>query len=473
MLGKGPEYRVPVAVRPDGFAASLQAIASSASGLKYRALRADFSAMRPACKHRRLQRVLSQDMDRPETNTATDLTYSALTDVGLRRANNQDSYSVVLADSEELWEERGHFFMVADGMGAHAAGELASKMATDAVPHNYHKTTEIEPPDALRQAIVAANTDIHGRGQANAEFQGMGTTCSVLLMLPEGAVCGHVGDSRVYRSRANRLDQLTFDHSLVWEMQATGQIPKGKVPEHIPKNVITRSLGPNAEVKVDLEGPHPIEVGDTFMLCSDGLTGPVTNEEIGTILTCLEPEEAARVLVDLANLRGGPDNITTVVVRVTGPAIAAEDPLGSQPAGSGRVHPAMWAVLALCVLTTAGLGAVGQWLAAALSGIGAVVAALFVLAQKQSAKPVAVPVYVGPQLGRGPYDPTDCPPGSQMSDNLAKIVEELRTVATSQEWSIDWERFDSYERQAKTAISQESFKEAVCYYARESQRFVR
>ena len=405
-------------------------------------------------------------MDRPETNSATDLTYSALSDVGLRRANNQDSYSVVLADSDDLWEERGHFFMVADVMGAHAAGELASKMATDAVPHNYHKAAEIEPPDAIRQAISAANAGIYARGQANVEFQGMGTTCSVLLILPEGAICGHVGDSRVYRLRKNRLDQLTFDHSLVWEMQATGQIPQGKVPEHIPKNVITRSLGPNEEVKVDLEGPHPIEVGDTFLLCSDGLSGPVTNEEMGTILACLDPEEAVRVLVDLANLRGGPDNITVIVVRATGPAVAAEDPLANQPKGDGRVHPALWGVLGLCVATTIGLGVIGQWIPAGLSGIGAIVAGLFVLAQKQTAQPVVAPIHVGPPLGRGPYDPTQCPPGPEMAESLAKVVEELRIAANTQEWSIDWDRFDSYDRQAKTAISKQSFKEAVRYYAR-------
>jgi serine/threonine protein phosphatase PrpC len=406
-------------------------------------------------------------MDRPETNSAKDLTYSALSDVGLRRANNQDSYSVVLADSEGLWEERGHFFMVADGMGAHAAGELASKMATDAVPHNYHKAQDVEPPDGLRQAIVAANDEIHARGQANSEFLGMGTTCSTLAILPEGAVCGHVGDSRVYRQRGHRLDQLTFDHSLVWEMQASGQIPKGKVPDHIPKNVITRSLGPNAEVKVDLEGPHPIQIGDTFMLCSDGLTGPVTNEEIGTILECLEPEEAVQVLVDLANLRGGPDNITTIVVRVTGPSVAAEDPLDVSAAGTGRVHPGLWAVLALCVVTTAAMGYLSQWLGATLSGIGAIVAGLFVLSQKQAGKPVvATPIYVGPQLGKGPYDPTDCPPGPQMAENLTKIVEELRIAANTQEWTIEWDRFDSFERQAQTATAQQSYPEAVRYYAR-------
>ena len=95
-------------------------------------------------------------------------------------------------------------------------------------------------------------------------------------MLPQGALVAHVGDSRVYRLRGQRLEQLTFDHSLVWEMSAAGQVPKDALPGFVPKNIITRSLGPHADVQVDLEGPFPLEVGDTFLLCSDGLSGQVT-----------------------------------------------------------------------------------------------------------------------------------------------------------------------------------------------------
>ncbi len=135
----------------------------------------------------------------------------------------------------------------------------------------------------------------------------MGTTASALLLLPQGALTGHVGDSRVYRLRGKCLEQLTFDHSLVWEMSAAGQLPKNALPGFVPKNIITRSLGPHADVKVDLEGPYPLEAGDTFLLCSDGLSGQVSDEEIGALLHCLPPAEAAQVLVDLANLRGGPD----------------------------------------------------------------------------------------------------------------------------------------------------------------------
>ena len=208
--------------------------------------------------------------------------------------------------------------MVADGMGAHAAGELASKLAVDNIPHTYFKLRDLYPPAALRQAIRDANALIHAKGQSSIGFQGMGTTCSCLVLLPQGALVAHVGDSRVYRLRGHRLEQLTFDHSLVWEMAAAGQMAEEDVPAYIPKNVITRSLGPHEIVNIDLEGPFDVAEGDVFLLCSDGLSGQISDEEIGALLHCLPPEEAVQTLVDLANLRGGPDNISVVVARVVG-----------------------------------------------------------------------------------------------------------------------------------------------------------
>ena len=145
--------------------------------------------------------------------------------------------------------------MVADGMGAHAAGELASKLAVDNIPHTYFKLRDLYPPAALRQAIRDANAAIHAKGQSSIGFQGMGTTCSCLVLLPQGALVAHIGDSRVYRLRGELLEQLTFDHSLVWEMAAAGQMSEEDVPAYIPKNVITRSLGPHSTVHIDLEGP--------------------------------------------------------------------------------------------------------------------------------------------------------------------------------------------------------------------------
>ena len=145
----------------------------------------------------------------------------------------------------------GHFFLVADGMGAHAAGELASKLASELIPHHFSKFHDLAPAEALHKAITESNAEIYRRGQANIEFRNMGTTVSVLTLLPEGAVVGHVGDSRVYQLHNDRLYQLTFDHSLVWEMQAAGEVTDETARSGvIPKNVITRSLGPNAAVQI-------------------------------------------------------------------------------------------------------------------------------------------------------------------------------------------------------------------------------
>src|SRR5262245_16565227 len=265
------------------------------------------------------------------------LKHASVSDLGMRRTNNQDSLAVVVTNDVATWAARGHLLMVADGMGAHAAGELASKLAVDNIPHTYFKLRDLYPPAALRQAIREANATIHAKGQSSIGFQGMGTTCSCLVLLPQGALVAHIGDSRIYRLRGDVLEQLTFDHSLVWEMAAAGQMPQEDVPAYIPKNVITRSLGPHPTVHVDLEGPFSTQSGDAFLICSDGLSGPVNDAEMGAIVECLSPQEAADTLVDLANLRGGPDNISVIVAKVEGiaPQPAATDGPAETPQRPG------------------------------------------------------------------------------------------------------------------------------------------
>jgi protein phosphatase len=241
--------------------------------------------------------------------------YASLTDVGVRRSHNQDAHATLLASDADQWRERGHVFIVADGMGAHAVGDMASDLAVSLIPHTYHKYAAQSGVPALRKAFVEANASIHAKGQQNPEFAGMGTTTTALLLRPEGAWIGHVGDSRAYRIRKGQIEQLSFDHSLVWEMaRRQGVDPEGL--QGIPPNVIIRSLGPEPLVQVDLEGPHQVEPGDIFLLCSDGLSGQVSDAEIGAIAGSLMPAEACRLLVDLANLRGGPDNVTALIVRV-------------------------------------------------------------------------------------------------------------------------------------------------------------
>jgi PPM family protein phosphatase len=241
---------------------------------------------------------------------------AAATDTGMRRTNNQDSFTAVRASHEESWRQRGHVFLVADGMGAHAVGELASKMACDLIPHTYMKARTGTPSEAIVKAFREVSAQIHSRASANRDFQGMGTTCSALLLLPAGALVAHVGDSRVYRVRKSRIDQLSFDHSLAWELVRRNHLTSEQASLSVPKNVITRSLGPEVEIEVDVEGPLAVEFGDVYLLCSDGLSGPVDDEEMGAFAANFHPRDACRYLINLANLRGGLDNITVVIIRI-------------------------------------------------------------------------------------------------------------------------------------------------------------
>lgn len=267
---------------------------------------------------------------------------AAVSDIGMRRASNQDALAISLGEGSLVHEAGdgqglGHLFVVADGMGAHAAGELASKLATDTIPHSYSKRPGVARVQALVDAVHDANHVIFTKGQDSVDFHGMGTTCSCLLMLSGEAFAAHVGDSRVYRLREHVLEQLTFDHSLVWELAAAGDATEEAVPAYVPKNVITRSLGPNATVRVDVEGPFPIQNNDRFLLCSDGLTGPLNNELIGIVMATLPADKAAQTLVDLANLLGGPDNITVIVAEVTDAScldVKDSTPLGVENAGT-------------------------------------------------------------------------------------------------------------------------------------------
>lgn len=382
------------------------------------------------------------------------LEHAALTDIGLRRANNQDAVAVVIADSQETWQQRGHLFMVADGMGAHAAGELASRLAADSVALTYSKLTDLSPPEAILKATQEANQHIHGRGESDPDFRGMGTTSTVLLLLPQGALVAHVGDSRAYRLRGNRLDQLTFDHSLIWEMRAAGQLANDELHDYIPKNIITRSLGPGPDVQVDLEGPFPIAPGDTFLLCSDGLSGQVEDEEIGAILGAMSPAEAVHALVDLANLRGGPDNITVIVARVAGPPLARSGGLRPEAAGPMApprpVHPLVWTLLGVCVLAAAGAAAMDSWSTALACLAGAVLAAAAALIQRYGGRETTSD-FDGRPLGKGPYRSSKCEADGEFVQRIGGIVEELREAASRENWTLDWQQFNALWDQATAA----------------------
>jgi PPM family protein phosphatase len=388
----------------------------------------------------------------------------------MRRRNNQDSFTVVLAETKEKWEQQGHMLVVADGMGAHAAGELASRLAVELIPHHYHKLLRLVPAEALSQGIAAANNEIFRRGQANPEFRNMGTTASALVLLPEGAVVAHVGDSRVYRLRGNQLEQLTFDHSLIWEMQATGEVSEDTLKSGvIPKNVITRSLGPNPNVEVDLEGPFPLRVGDRFLLCSDGLTGQVSDEELGILLKVLSPDKAVQVLVDLANLRGGPDNITVLIADVTSDSLETKELGNKRVSATSSQQPRKPFPIGLGVFSAIGILACGallflqQWALAALSGALGVLALIVGFVTQLSSRSESE--FDGDRYGKGPHRRFTIKADASFVDRLAGTIQALRDVAQDNHWKIEWDEINRMQEKGRASEKANDRSQAIQIYA--------
>jgi protein phosphatase len=352
---------------------------------------------------------------------------AAASDTGMRRSNNQDSQTSVRASNPEVWMSRGHVFMVADGMGAHAVGELASKMACDLIPHSYMKAKVGSPSDAIVKSFQEVSSLIHSRAAANRDFQGMGTTCSSLILLPEGVLVAHVGDSRVYRIRDQTIDQLSFDHSLVWELVRRNHLTPEQANLSVPKNVITRSLGPEPQVEVDIEGPLEVKLADVYLVCSDGLSGPVNDDEIGAFAGNFHPRDACRFLIHMANLRGGLDNITVLIVRI-GPWVdpdSAETIHQNPPRDRDRKRnhrSSSWRDH--------------------LTG-------LF----KPQRKP---PTPLNPE-DEHRYRSTECPITPALLDRLSELTDRARETAIEQAWSVDWTELASLRR--KLAESRTSQKD--------------
>ena len=398
------------------------------------------------------------------------LQHAEISDIGMRRTTNQDAYAVMLANDIEAWRRHGHLFVVADGMGAHAAGELASEMAVQGISHRYPKYLELSPPEALHKAIQETNAEVHRRGQANMDFHNMGTTTSVLALLPQGALVAHVGDSRVYRVRGKLLEQLTFDHSLVWELREHGQLDgSAEYASTVPKNIITRSLGPNPTVQTDFEGPFPLEVGDTFLLCSDGLSGLVEDAEIGPILASLPPKEAAQALTDLANLRGGHDNITALVVKVTGPQIATGamvvEPLMIQrEKARRRSSPVLWVVASVCLLAALAMAVLGNIPPAMVALGGGLIAILATIIQRWALLPRGIALGETRRLGRGPHVRIECPVNAEFTSKLASLVEQLRAATDESNWTVDLRPFNKHCAAAEEATRAAEFEAALRHY---------
>jgi protein phosphatase len=372
------------------------------------------------------------------------------TDVGLRRSHNQDAFALDPAGDAERFREHGHLFLVADGMGGHAVGEKASAKAVRDIPHTYHKCVQDGPAVALRKAFVETNAGIHAIGQENPEFRGLGTTASALLLRTEGAWVAHVGDSRVYRVRAGQIDQLTFDHSAVWEIARRQQIDPEEL-QGIRSNVILRSLGPDAMVEVDVEGPHPTLPGDVYLICSDGLSGQLSDYEIGAVASTLPPEEACDFLVELANLRGGPDNITVLIVRIGGTPGASDHFANDAPTARKRT-PIPWplttlvvgialAILAV-VLMTADLPFAKHAFVLAATAIGIGLTGIGVHSQRQAAK-----LNEPPKPRPNTYHSARCQIERPLLEKLIKACDAMRQRLD--ELQVEWSDAEFNERRAR------------------------
>jgi len=245
---------------------------------------------------------------------ATNFQYTCAgrTDVGIVRSGNEDNYLMIVEDG---------VFIVADGMGGHAAGEVASEMAVRIIARELGDLTgqtEAEVAERIRRSIVEANSAIFKRTLSEQDKRGMGTTATAMILVDGSYLIGQVGDSRAYVLRDDQLTQLTKDHSYVQEQVDAGYLSPEEARTHPYSNVITRCVGANVDVAPDVY-VGSLRTGDVYLIASDGLTGMIEDEDLHRMMAQGQtPQELADQLVDEANRRGGLDNVTVVVVRIDG-----------------------------------------------------------------------------------------------------------------------------------------------------------
>lgn len=242
-------------------------------------------------------------------------TIACKTDLGRVRENNEDKFEYFLPENESELASRGLIFLVCDGMGGHAAGQIASELSAKTFIEVYRNHPSSEPEVAAVAAVTAANRFVLDVSRAIPSRRGMGTTLSGLLLIQNRALVVQVGDSRVYRLRDGALEQLTHDHTWCEEMVRAGMLSAEEATIHPNRHVITRAIGTEANVQPDLFW-FDILVGDTFLLCSDGLMEHVSDPEISNVLANSAPSQAAWQLVNMALSGGGRDNTTVLIVRV-------------------------------------------------------------------------------------------------------------------------------------------------------------
>jgi serine/threonine protein phosphatase PrpC len=240
-----------------------------------------------------------------------------LSDPGQVRELNEDDLGTpeAMEISLALVEQKGRLYAVADGMGGHAAGEVASQQAISTLFEEYYASPSSEVIKRMEEAIEAANAEVHAQASLDRTKAGMGTTLVAAVLQGDDLYVANVGDSRAYLVREQGIEQITKDHSWVNEQVQAGIITAQEAREHLYRNIITRSLGTKLDVDIDFF-QRKMQQGDALVLCCDGLSNEVEDDEIARIVSANSAQESAQALVDLANQRGGPDNITAIVVRI-------------------------------------------------------------------------------------------------------------------------------------------------------------
>jgi protein phosphatase len=250
------------------------------------------------------------------------------TDVGRKRPGNEDSHGVWAPNDPDSRRRLGVLLVVADGMGGSQSGEVASQMTVDTVIRVVSESNSEDIPGTLRLAIEEANREVHQAGLEDTNRNGMGTTCTAVLIREDVAWVAHVGDSRAYLLRAGHIRQLTSDHTLVATLVEGRQITRLQARRDPRRNILTRSIGPQPEVEPDVfQADTRLCAGDAILLCSDGLHTYFNDSELADMITEGDPSNVVRDLIAEANDRGGADNITLVLAYLTSPWKSAEGEL--------------------------------------------------------------------------------------------------------------------------------------------------
>jgi len=249
----------------------------------------------------------------------TNIVFAQRTDIGLKRELNEDSVVSIQPEDQQVMESKGILFVVADGLGGHTRGEVASQLAVNTIRDVYYQQESGDPAASLRLAIEQANVRIYDESLAmspkSEPDQMMGTTCVAAVVLGDTVYVANVGDSRAYIVRNGQAQQISLDHSLVAQQLRDGLITKEQAKDHPDRNKIYRCLGEKDVVEVDTFSAKVL-AGDLLLLCTDGLSELVPEEEVASIVQQFEPQESVQRLIERANEMGGKDNITAVVARV-------------------------------------------------------------------------------------------------------------------------------------------------------------